>query len=406
VIARCFGLVAVVVMTRRLEPGGFGLITVGATLVIWFALVVDSGTEILNVREISRRPDRFRQIAEPILGLRAVLGAIAMALFVVPALAVAESAADRATLMLFALVLPMIALNLRWMVLGVREPRAIATGNIAGQIFFAVGVLVLVNSPHDALKVPLVQAGGELVYALCVVAGISGRFGFVRPRVDLGVWWRNIRVSWPLLANHLARATVYSFDIFLIAAVLGRTEVGLYGAAYKPVLFVVTALGLFYVSFLSAYSASEPGRGTQLFRRSMLMSAGATVPLALVLSLGAGVAVSLVYGEPYAPAAGPLSILIWTVPILAVSGAYSNALIAGDSQRTLMRNNVAGATFNVLANLIVVPLAGIEGAAVVTVLSELLVVPLNYRSAVRLGLAPRLGTVLGRAHEPALGSTT
>jgi len=51
-IARLFGLVATLILARRLEPSGFGLVTLGITLVGWFGVVVDSGTETLNVRDI------------------------------------------------------------------------------------------------------------------------------------------------------------------------------------------------------------------------------------------------------------------------------------------------------------------------------------------------------------------
>jgi O-antigen/teichoic acid export membrane protein len=63
-----------------------------------------------------------------------------------------------------------------------------------------------------------------------------------------------------------------------------------------------------------------------------------------------------------------------------------------------MRHTLAGAALNVSANFFAVPVAGIEGAAVVTVASILLIISLNYRSCLRLGYAPPLAVLLsGRA---------
>jgi O-antigen/teichoic acid export membrane protein len=98
-------------------------------------------------------------------------------------------------------------------------------------------------------------------------------------------------------------------------------------------------------------------------------------------------------------------ILSWTIPVLAVTLPYGNALIDGDRQGVLMRNNLVAAAVNVAGNLAAVPLLGIEGAASVTLASLLLVLVLTYSSAVRLGLAqpirvalagrePRVSTVM------------
>src|SRR5215210_6420896 len=80
VLAQLCGFVAIIVMARRLDPHGFGLVTLGTTLVVWFGLIADSGTEVLNIRDISRRPEHFKRLAEPVLGLRLVLSGAAILL--------------------------------------------------------------------------------------------------------------------------------------------------------------------------------------------------------------------------------------------------------------------------------------------------------------------------------------
>jgi O-antigen/teichoic acid export membrane protein len=284
----------------------------------------------------------------------------------------------------------MIALNLRWMVLGVRGAKAVAVGNASGELLFLIGVLLFVGELHDTLRVPLIETAGECCYALVVLAAVARRFGLVRPRIDLAAWRDTLKSSYPLMVNQFARATVYSFDILLVAVLLGRHDVGVYGAAYKPVLFLSGAVGLFYVSFLSAYSAVAPDQARELFRRTLFTIAAAAAVVALAVAAASGMVVSAFFGSAYDGSAVPLAILVWTVPILAATGAYAVALIAADRQSVLMRNNVIGALFNVAANFVAIPLVGIQGAAAVTIASELLNLGLNYTSATRLGVAPGL----------------
>jgi O-antigen/teichoic acid export membrane protein len=376
-VAQLCGFVAVIIMARKLDPHGFGLVTLGTTLVMWFALFADSGTEVLNIRDIS-------------------LSVIAIALLGVAAIFASDRTSDRYVLWLFALCLPMLALNLRWMVLGVRGAKSVALGNVAGRVLLMVGVILFVHSVGDTLVVPVLLAGAELVYALVVLGAVTRRFGIIRPRIDVAKWRETLGQSLPLMINQLARATVYSFDILLVAILLGRADVGFYGAAVKPVLFLSGALGLFYVSFLTSYSTAGSGHAGPLFRRTVTAATAATTVVAAIVAAAAPLIVVVFYGHAYDAAALPLALLVFSVPALAAGGAYGVALIAGHRQAALMRNNVIGALFNIAVNLFAIPVFGIAGAAAVTVASELLNLVLNYRSAVRADLAPSLAEIVGR----------
>src|SRR5436309_14712319 len=80
-IARLVGLATVLLLARRLGAAGFGIVTLGLTLVGWFGLAVDSGTELLNVRDVARRPNEFREIASRVLGLRLTISLAAAGVF-------------------------------------------------------------------------------------------------------------------------------------------------------------------------------------------------------------------------------------------------------------------------------------------------------------------------------------
>ena len=65
--------------------------------------------------------------------------------------------------MLFALLLPAGALNLRWMVLGVGGSRAIALGLVLSRLLVLVAVVFLVVDESDLTRVPVIEAAGTLV---------------------------------------------------------------------------------------------------------------------------------------------------------------------------------------------------------------------------------------------------
>ena len=392
-VARLFGLVATLILARRLEPSGFGLVTLGITLVGWFGVVVDSGTETLNVRDISRAPHRFREIADRVLGLRIALALATGGVYAIGVALFAKSGATRSVLLPFALVMPAVALNLRWMVLGLRQARAIALGNVVARIAFLIGVLALIYGHRDVLRVPYLQAFSELVYGLVIIAMVARGFGITRPRIDLEAWKETLRGSLPLMIHGAARSALVTADLLLIDLLIGPHPLGLYAAASKAPLFFSAAIGLFSVSFLAGFSATSGEEALEVFRKASRILVGTSLVVAVALSAAAPLFVPLVFGHRYDGAVASAAILAWILPMMALTTPYANALIAGHMQLALMKNTIVGAIFAVGAGTAGIEVVGIKGAAVVRVASATLVLALNYRSATTHGLAPKLSEI-------------
>jgi O-antigen/teichoic acid export membrane protein len=395
--ARILGFVIVLILATRLGPAGFGIVTFGLTLVAWFSYVVDAGTEILNVREIARRPDRFRHISERVLGLRLTLSVVAALLFVAGAWLLARSDLTRETLVLFALLLPAGALNLRWMVLGVGGSRAIALGLVLSRLLVLVAVVFLVLDESDITRVPVIEAVGTLVYALVVLWLVGGGLGKMRPRVDLVAWRDTLRQSTPLMITGFARSAVVSFDIVLIQLALGPEDLGIYSLASRHAFFVTGAVGLFSMAFLSAFSATADEGAAALKGRALRWAFGISVLIAAALTAGAFL-IPYVYGEEYDRSVAVLAVIAWRVPLAVLASIYGSILVARDRQVDLMRNSIMAAAFVVCADLVAILAFGLLGAAVVSIAGGALTYLLNARSVRRA--APELGGRSLRTAEP------
>ncbi len=388
--ARVFGLLTFVLLARRLGPAGFGLVATALSIIGWYGLIADQGTTLVPTRDISRDPRQFRGIAERMLGLRLVLAVPFVAVLAAGAFALSNSTYDRDLYVRFAIGVPAVALNLRWLVLGVRGARLIAFGNVAAQLAILIGVLLFVTSSNDAPLMAYVAAVGELVFALVILVLLIPRFGILRPRIDLRVWRATLKSGLPLMVSALARAVLYSFDLVVIAFLIDPSHSGYYATGSKPALFVIQAIGLFYVSFLASYSAANSAAAADLFRRTIRFGLAISVPVALALTIGAEFIVPLAVGHRYALAAPVLAILAWKIPFSALSSPYNGVLLLGDRQLALMRNNLLGAGFNIVGDVIAAPTVGIYGVATVSLVTTTVILVLNYRTAVGYGLAPSI----------------
>jgi O-antigen/teichoic acid export membrane protein len=223
-----------------------------------------------------------------------------------------------------------------------------------------------------------------LAAAACVVnlvtAGLLWRL--VRPLAPVVEWWPGQAVAWhwlvlawPLLLNGLLISLFFRLDIFVLQAMQGDEALGLYDAAYKFInvtLIVPPYVTLALFPRLARQAITEPAA----LRRTLRQATGYLLLLALPAVI-ATVRLSewliwLLAGPAFLPgAAEALALLIWFLPFSYVNGLLQYGLIAVDRQRSLTGIFALVVAFNLFANLLLVPLYGFHGAAVVTVLSEI-----------------------------------
>jgi O-antigen/teichoic acid export membrane protein len=80
---------------------------------------------------------------------------------------------------------------------------------------------------------------------------------------------------------------------------------------------------------------------------------------------------TIFYGQEYAPAIASFRILLLSVLINYPATIFSNALFAYNQQKAFIKYATLGALSNVIFNALLIPLWGIEGAAVSTLLTQI-----------------------------------
>ena len=168
----------------------------------------------------------------------------------------------------------------------------------------------------------------------------------------------------------------YSIDVVMLTHLVGSYATGIYNATYK----LVAVLTLFY----SVYTAIIFPVMSKLFKndeklliisfeKSVKYLMLVIIPIAIATMLYSSDIIQLIYRDAYDAASPVLSILIWTVCLLFVNGACNTLLLASHKEVTTTKIYGIAAAFNVVLNLIMIPKYSASGAAITTVLSDLLI---------------------------------
>ncbi len=214
-----------------------------------------------------------------------------------------------------------------------------------------------------------------------------------------------LSTSFPLMINLLLATLFFRIDMLLLQPLKGDTVVGYYGAAYAYINALIIIPSFFTLAIFPMMSRFA-AQGRDSLMRAYVLSLRLLLMVALPIAAGVpfiaqGLIVLLGGGEYLPHSAIALQILIWFLPFSFVNSVTQYVLIAIDQQRFLTKAFVIGVTFNVIANLIAIPLFSYQGAAVVTILSELaLLIPFYWAVRKYLGPLPWVSLVW----QPALAS--
>ncbi len=168
----------------------------------------------------------------------------------------------------------------------------------------------------------------------------------------------------------LLSALYFRCDVYFIERWHGLDAVGLYNGAFRIVealrLFPAAVMAVTFPAFCVARSWSP--------LRSVV---GALLPVSVVLMtalyLVAPDLLGALYGPRFTIAAPALGVLALALPFFFVNYALTHQVIAWEGQRMYLRITAAALATNVIANLLLIPGDGLRGAAIATLITEVVV---------------------------------
>ncbi len=373
---------------------GYGTYTAVYEYLAFFGIAADLGLFTIGVREMGKglRPREF--IAGNIMGMRMVTAATAMMLSVMIAFLIPNYSETNIPV---GVAIGSIAVFLSIMhgtvssVLQVEHKMQWSTfGLVGGKLISMFWMLAVVyyfyiGDPSAAAFNNLIWAGvAGNGFALIFTIFFALRVVRFRPSFSME-YWREIFVSALPYGTALVLSTIYfRIDSIMLLFMKGPHEVGLYGMPMR-ILEILSVIPVYFMnSVLPILSkglrekSSEVRRMIQLSFDFLFMCAAPIVVGLFVLAYPVIFLISSpeflsrlsdgYYGSDIA-----MQILVFAMFFSFLNSLFSYTLVAANKQSILLWINGAAAIFNISANLIVIPAWGFRGAAVNTVVTEVLI---------------------------------
>lgn len=362
-------------IVRKLGDADYGRYTLIWSYVVVYSMLADAGLGMFAIREIAQKQPGSQYIAANIIIIRAMLALLSTILilgtvwvlghdnlFLVQVLLASQ------ILLLYAIHDPLDA------VLQAHERFDLSTQAII------VGLLVFVGAGFIFLWLDWHITGVIMARLLNVLVSIWLAWRLLapyRPDIQRKImpqrWPGFLAASLPFGLIKLLLSWSSRIDIIILAWFWPEQMVGWYGAAYALIIGLMVIPNAINAALYPALSrqhtqdpASVPRTGEVVLKYLMLIAA----PAAAGISLTATEIVRLLYGVEFNPAALVLPLLIWIVPLAAVSEFLRYFLLTINREKAAVWGLVLSVTLNIALNLWLIPVYGFLGAAIAALAAE------------------------------------
>ena len=187
----------------------------------------------------------------------------------------------------------------------------------------------------------------------------------------------------------MAANVIYSkIDIIMLEKMIGSVEVGYYSGATKfiyPFMFISGAFMTAVFPKLAKHS-EEKDKFRNIQNTAVYYLGGIGVFLSILLYLGADIIFQLFFGDKYDNSIPIFKILVWFLAIVFIYGPISNSLVAKNRIKFLVYLNLFMIILNVVLNFILIPNYGARGAAMTTIVCEIMILLSTILYSKKLGV--------------------
>ena len=393
IIASICGFIWTILIARYLGVSNYGIYGFAVSFTGILAIAVDLGISTHIVRHISTDYDSASKYLGNAMPLKCIFSVGTFILTLILLILMKSDEIVIAVTLLFTIemIIKSYVSLFNGSFQAFEEGKYQGIGNTILNILLLVFILIAIYADLGLLGIAFSYILANFVALIYVYHVFNRRIAKPKFEFDVEFCKQITMFSIPFAVTGFLYMIYYSIDMVMLTNMVGNYATGIYNATYK----LISVLTLFYTVYpavifpvMSKFYKNDESMLLISFEKSIKYLMLVIIPLAVATMFYSSDIIHLIYGHEYDAASSVLSILIWTVCLLFISGAANTLLNASHKEVTVTKIYAAAAVFNIALNLFMIPLLSYNGAAITTVLSDILIVIIQAFVIYRLGHRP------------------
>lgn len=392
-IASILGFIWTILIARYLGVKLYGVIGFATSIVGIVSVTLDLGITTYSIRQIATNHDSVSKYLGNILPLKSILAICTFALLLVFLVLMKYDETKITITLLFLInsIFQNVTGTLNGSFQAFEKMKYQGIGNILTTVLLFIFILLSIFTDLGIFGITVSYILANLVGFIYEYIALNKNIS--KPKFELDkTFCRTLLLSGlPFAITGVLYSVYYSIDAVMLSQLVGDYATGIYNATYK----LISVLTLFY----TVYSAVIYPVMSKFFKndkRLLIISYEKSIKYLMLIMIPLSVAtmfysldiIRLIYGHQYDAASSVLCILIWTVCLLFVNGPGNSLLTASHKEVTVTKIYFIAAIFNVVLNFILIPYLSFIGAAITTVLSDILIFVIQKYVIHKIGQKP------------------
>ena len=374
IVQMLINLVVGMLTARYLGPSNYGVINYAASIIAFATPIMQLGMNSILVQELVQQPENEGRILGTAIRLSFCSSILCiLGVFAFVSIANVGELETIYVCLLYSTVLIFQAFELigYWFQAKLLSKYSSIVMLIAYIIVAAYKIFLLIQqksifwfATSQALDSALISLGSFMVYK---------KLGGQRLSFSGELAKRLFEKSHFYIVSSMMVTIFAQTDKIMIKLLLSSEETGYYSAAIT-IASLSSFLYLAIVDSMRPMIFESKMHSVEKYERdlSLLYSIIFYLSLAqcLIMAFLAKYIISFLYGEQYLPAIGTLRIGIWYTTFSYLGMVRNIWILAENKQKYLWRINLSGAVANIVLNFILIPLMGINGAALASLITQ------------------------------------
>lgn len=375
IVKSLLGLVISMLTARFLGPSNFGLINYAASIVAFVTPIMYLGLNGVLVQEIVNTPEKEGEI----LGTSVTMTFLSSLLCVIGVIsfAAAVNRGERETVIVCALYSTLLIFQ-SLELLNYWFQAKLLSKYASGVALFAYAVIsgykIYLLAAHKSIY--WFALSNALDYMIIVIGLfiVYKRLGGGRLRFNLSTARRLWGKSRYYIVSNMMIAIFAQTDRIMLKLMINDAATGYYSAA-------VACAGMTGFVFTAIIDSFRPlifdDKKTDEIRyeKDMCRLYGIIIYLSLiqslVITLFSGLIIKILYGAAYSASINALKLIVWYTTFSYLGSVRNIWILAENRQKYLWIINLSGALANVALNYILIPITGIMGAALASLVTQI-----------------------------------
>ncbi|MCP4705998.1 MAG: flippase [candidate division Zixibacteria bacterium] len=380
-------LITLPYLVRVFGAEGYGQVMFAYSFIQYFVILTDYGFNLSATRSISVNRENSSKISEivcSVLTVKTIFLVIGFGIMCGVVFSVPQFRTDwKLFLLTYGIVVGQVYFPV-WFFQGMEKMKYITLLNITARLIFTIFIFVLIQNKSDYLYFPILYSIGYITAGILSLYIIFVKFRVKIVWPSFGTIYSYFKESTQFFLSRASVSIYTASNTIVLGLFAGPVAVGYYASAeqlYKGLQGLIFPLN----NALYPYIAKE--KNVVLFKKIMTWAVMIMLVITVFVFMFSELITSLVFGDGFEPTSDLLKLFAPLALIVIISVLLGYPFLAALGHAKYANYSViAGAICHIIMLLITIPILSIYSVAIITIITETIVLSVRIYGVKKHGL--------------------